>query len=282
MSRYPLFVTVPFIVSQVLVTFLVVQSQRALAQTEILVPQVVDGKDPESPAGTRFEFMTEFFVESQSDQRVEVRIVLTTNEGDPMERFIKSAAPGGFILDNEITFNLEPHGATYATTVGVGALGAVQVGWAQINADGPIGLVTNLKYYEASGSGGFLSSAGVIVDPPARAFSSVVRVVPGNSTGIAMLNSSQTEPASVHFLLRDHEGAEVGSTTVEIPAHGKIAQFLDEEGLFPGTNLQIGSVLINSDVPLSLIIIHVEGKSWTVFRPFLREQAALAILQSVK
>jgi len=257
MKRSPVSVPVPFVLTSLLVLGLAFESRLALGQTEILVPQVVDGSDPESPEGTRFEFMTEFFVENQSDQRIQVRIGMTTNEGEPMERFLRSASPGGFTLGDEVTFYLEPHGATYATTVGVGAPGLVQVGWARVTADGPIGLVTNLKHYDASGSGESLSSAGVIVDPPARAFSSVVRVLQGNSTGIAILNSSDTEPASLNLLLRDHDGTEVGSATLEIPAHGKIAQFLDEEGLFPGANLQVGSVLITSDVPLGVIIIHV-------------------------
>ncbi len=271
MRRYPALLSVPFFVTQLFVSFLLIQSEDAVAQTEILVPQVVDGEDRESPAGTRFEFTTEFFVENLSDQWIAVGMVLTTDDGEPMERFLKSAGPGGFSVSNEAHFILEPHGSTIAATIGVGFPGLRQVGWARITANGPIGLVTNLKYYEASGSSRYLSSAGVIVDPPAKAFSSVVRVLPGNSTGIAILNSSDSEPASVSFLLRDHDGKEVDSVTLKIPAHGKIAQFLDEEGLFPGTHLQVGSLFMTSDVPLSLIIIHVEGESWTVFRPIVRE-----------
>ncbi|MEJ2076559.1 MAG: DUF5719 family protein [Acidobacteriota bacterium] len=138
------------------------------------------------------------------------------DQGQPMTVGIAGLGPA-----NSQGFTIGPWGSVTISTEGAGAL---DVGSAQVTADGPLGGVVR---FHLPGAG----IAGVGGSRPLSEFLIPVRrTAEGISTGIALENAGDS-PVVVDLTLRGTDGTPVpgGTETItDLPAHGHVARFLKE------------------------------------------------------
>lgn len=235
------------------------------AQQQVFVPHVIDGRDPGQEGG--FNFQTEIYVLNISNASVDVTVKLTTADGDPMQRFANTAAPPGTGRTDEKIFMLQPRGSARLMTVKDNPF---ESGWGSVTASGSVAVSTEIRYEETLAGVGtvVISTTGTRADEPDTSFSFPAIIGLGATLGLvapgfAILNTSDTQQAVADFTIFDEDGEVRGNAQMILQARAKVAQLLNEEGLFPNVNVFSGHVEIRSDTPLALTVIQVEDRAWT-------------------
>ncbi|HSR50022.1 MAG TPA: hypothetical protein VLV83_04290 [Acidobacteriota bacterium] len=230
-----------------------------LAQSEEFIPHVVDGQEI---GDTGRGFRTEIFVINTGDEPVSVTVSLTSDEGEPMERFSDiSGPPGGDVSVR--TLDLPPRGSASLTTLR-GPF--VQLGWARVAPSQSVHVLANIRY-EVIQTNEAIASAAVQSGPVAHSLTSIGQIGgEAGSTGLAILNTNEQE-TTVTVTLRLRTGEIVAETEVPLGPRGKVVQFLNESTFFPDQTEFRGVVDLSSDQPISIVAILVEELSWTTFPP---------------
>lgn len=147
------------------------------------------------------------------------------------------------------------------------ASGVSLAGGATLTSSG--GVPLSVDSAEASGPGGaapaglalvsyrqngvMVSEAGVPASVPVLRGRLNTEITSSVNTGFALANPNDSD-ASVSFFFTDSNGADSGSGTLTLPAHGQIARFLNESP-FNGATSTNGSFTFSSNIPVSAIAL---------------------------
>ncbi|MGH9341970.1 MAG: hypothetical protein ACRD1R_20880 [Acidobacteriota bacterium] len=242
------------------------------AQFVYYIPQVVDGTDPHNEERI---FATTFsFLNLSTTSIADVVIDLSDDKGGhfPVLRRLNPGLPGGIGTFRE-RFSLPPNGFIALKTL-AGARHISNTGWARIESTGDIGILATVTY-RVSVNAEVVTSASVIPEPLTQKFSTFTfndcregGTGPKTSTGIALLNPSETESVEVKVRLFNPDGTFRDERTIVLAPRHKIAQFFDEEELFTGLGSFCGSAKISSNLPIAATVIRVDDIYWSTFRTF--------------
>lgn len=159
-----------------------------------------------------------------------------------------SATINGNPTAGQLSVTVEPQGAGIFTT---SSQGDVNVGWARLQTDNPVGgsILFNLSV---------IGAAGVPTSTAQKEFiAPVERLAAGNiNTGIAIANT-ENKKAGVTITLKDEAGFILATKTIEIAALAQTARFIDELFREVNTSAFRGSLLVQSDTLVAGTIIRV-------------------------
>ncbi|MBI4455334.1 MAG: carboxypeptidase regulatory-like domain-containing protein [Acidobacteria bacterium] len=184
---------------------------RASTQLEFSLPQVANG--PLSGGIIR----TTFLVFNISGARATVTITLTKDDGSP---FVVTIPELG--SNSTFTVTLEPGGATFLQTDGLGTLTA---GAAAVTSNVAVGVSAIFSIFDPQGR--FLTEAGVGDSPARTEFSTPIDVTDLFDTGIAFYNRLATA-ASMTLRLIDRNGTVIASQTISLGGRNHLARFISE------------------------------------------------------
>ncbi|MDD5543058.1 MAG: hypothetical protein PHX83_07765 [Acidobacteriia bacterium] len=211
----------------------------------LIFSQIVDG------AGTP----TQILLMNTTASPITGTIAFADDNGNP----IPLDFGGG--LQPALNYALQPNGMQKFSTTGLGSL---KVAYAVVTSTGGA-LPSGAAVFASNSSlGGLASQAGVLNAPKTtaarvyieRASSPLLR-----DTGIAVVNANgPSSPATVTFNLVSFNGSYNQSTTVNLPANGHLAKFIEQifSSVSPPvpTNFQ-GVLNITSNVPLSTVTLRL-------------------------
>ena len=188
-----------------------------------------------------------------------ITVNLTDAPATAMIRFVLSDG-SPFVIDlangqsgSEFLLDLPPRGAAFVESSGLGALG---VGYAVLDATGPVG--GTLLFTLRNPAGQPLTEAGVSDSPVGRNFVVPVSFIRNSAdTGVAIVNFGAD--ASIQLTLRDT--AEIlGMTPIDLPAGQHTAQFASQLFVLIQEQPEFeGSIEISSDQPISVISLKQFG-----------------------
>ncbi|HUG44797.1 MAG TPA: hypothetical protein VMN76_11220 [Acidobacteriota bacterium] len=222
--------------------------------SEVLVPLTGHG----------LGFETTFTVVNISATTTRVEIEAFSDVGAPLSVLEKPASP------------FEPASATDRLGLELAGLGngeaaslganpeSLQVGWARVTSDGPIGVEVVFRRRDAEGR--LLTSASVLPQPSSSELSLIAFANPFARTGLALLNGGN-QAASVEAFLFNRFGELLGVRELVIGPQSRIQQFVDEDSFFPelfGRDFT-GSIEIRSSSPLAVTVIKLEGGAQAFF-----------------
>jgi len=247
---------------------------QASAQFTYYVPQVLDGGVTEEGEEV---FQTVFTLVNLSEEVNTVTVSLRTDGGEPFRRFCRAQPFGGTVTcDDTRDLAIPPFdSARLATWADLPIPGQdfprpSLIGWAKIEASHALEPVVTLTYKESGA--GLLTGTVLPTAPLLEDFTFPATDKCGyGSTGLALLNPSSSEDATVTFMLYD-QGEILDQRTISLESLGKVALFLDQDGLF--TELEhcfFGMVRINSSVPLSSGVILLKDNQWIGMPVFLMD-----------
>lgn len=249
---------------------------QASAQFTYYAPQVVDGLVTEEGEEV---FQTVFTLVNLSEEVNTVTVSLTTDEGEPLSRFCSARPFGGAVgCGDTRELTIPPFDVGRAGTwADLPASGQdfpkpSLIGWAKIEASHALEPMVTLHLKKVGGE--ILTATVVPSVPLLDDFAFHANNKRYGSTGFALLNPSPTEDATVTFTLYD-EGELHDQRTISLESLGKVALFLDQDGLFTELDGFRGMVRINSSVPLSCGVILLKDRQWIgmpVFKMPLMEQ----------
>ena len=230
----------------------------ALAQVEvevIYIPQVGHGGGLE----TVFNFM------NGSNMLNRVTLETYDNAGEPANLLLRRESP--FEEEAAVdSLGLEVSGL--GTTAAVSSnedSNQVDVGYALIYSDWGEDFGVEVVFQQFNSQGSLTATTAIIPLPPTDAFSFVAFSNSFAKTGIALLIPPDAEEdAEVTLTLFDNTGTWLGDAVVELGPGEKIAQFLNEEGLFPDELADgefTGSCEVRSPNPVAVTILKQSGSS---------------------
>lgn len=188
---------------------------------------------------------TTFVLFNNSNTSVVAVLNLTDSSGNPLQVTL-----GNLGLDSQFFISLDAGATTFLQTDGAGA-GAV--GAASVNASTPIGVSAIFTVYDAGGI--YMSEAGVGNSPLSADFVLPVDVGGPFNTGLAMFNPGGSS-ASITAILVGTDGTEFARTTVPLDAGRQFAVFVSGvDQLFPSVNSFRGTLLMQSNVPISAMVL---------------------------
>jgi hypothetical protein len=173
---------------------------------------------------------------------------LENDANDEAAQFGRLFPQAGHLV-SEVEFSIPPLGSVTLTTDGLGD--ELLLGSARVVSNVPVGGIIR---FEIPGIG----IAGFGSAPPMTEAITPVRRNAGINTAVAIRNNSFEGPIAVNLELRGEDGQLLGPDAVaqrEIPAEGRIAEFIDE--LFPDVD--------TSDVVGTMVIVLDEGEDGASF-----------------
>lgn len=238
------------IIPKLLIPLLLFGAALAQEKEEVVyIPQVGHGGGLE----TVFNFM------NGSDMLNRITVQTFDNAGDPANLLLRKESP--FEEEAAVdSLGLEVSGL--GTTVAVSANedpNQVDVGYALIYSDWGENFGVEVVFQQANSQGRLTATTAIIPLPPTDGFSFVVFSNSAAKTGIAILNPpGAEEDAKVTLSLFDNVGTWQGDAQISLGPGEKIAQFLNEEGLFPDELASgdfTGSCEVRSANPVAVTIL---------------------------
>ena len=242
----------------VLTAALLSLSNLSLMAAEVYVPQVVSGRED----SLGLAFVSRFHLVNLSGVPVMAEIEARMNDSSPMKIF---SGPGSSDFTSTVSKAVPAWGEeTVSSTV----VNGLKVGWARIQTNGPVGIVVTLAAYSLDASGQILTSTSIIPDETKSEFTAYALISKPAKTGIAVLNPSTTGTAETTFRIIDKAGTIVEEKNMTFQPLEKIAQFLDDKGLFENLQSLEGSLEVTSSIPVAATVIRVDGQYWSSFGTF--------------
>ena len=221
----------------------------------VYIPQVGHGMGME----TSFVFMNL----SATTNRLEVKVF--DSNGNPVDLLEKpGSAFEGPSPASVIGVEVPGYGTSDAVTL-TSNPNALQVGYAEISSDfnDPFGVEAVFRVYSGSS---LITATSVLPVDPVESFSFIAFADGSNRSGIALLNPAENgADADVSLILMNHFGDVVDELAISLEAGVKTTMFVDEifSDYFSTSGNFIGSVEVNSNVPLTATIIKMEGSFFT-------------------
>lgn len=229
------------------------QGAAALAQTQVCVPQFLDGS-----AGP-FQWRTTLVLQNQDQTQAQVRFNFYDNNGTPFQLEMRrrggpgsplQVGPGG-------QFDPEPIRARAAVGYQSSGRGALQAGYVMIQSQNRIQVQSRLHLLD--GTGNIVSEA--IIVPGQQFFRAgfYADQSDGAGIGLALCNPSTTRTAICTLELVASDGETIlGTTQISLGPHSQTARFLFE--LFPALLTDaVGFVRITCSEPVCALALHLRG-----------------------
>lgn len=226
------------------------------------VPHIVTGKDLQ----LSLRFQTLFEVLNLSDNQIEIRVELVSDDGDPLKVFETGGLIGGLQFVSEMEFELPGYGGEVLRTTLIPMNVGRGTGWAKFESSGPIHITAVLRSWSQEDFHIVTATSVVSVDLT-QEFSTFARFrhLHSAGTGIALLNPFQSETEVVFHLISQF-GEVLGERSITLEPMGKISQFFDEVPLFDDVGNERGSpvaVEVRSSQPVSAVAIRVDDLYWS-------------------
>jgi len=237
--------------------WLFVMGASAFAQTQVCIPQFLDGV-----AGP-FQWRTTIVVQNQDQNQAQVHLQFYNSNGTPMQQFRMSQRGGQgpfYDVGANGQCDLAPVGARAAVGYQSGGQGSLQAGFVMLQTQNRIQAHAMLQLLD--GSGRVISET--IINPTAqfRTGSFYADRGDGAAIGLALANLSATQAATCTLDLVSQEGVVLGTTQLALAANSHTARFLFE--LFPNIpNDGVGFVRINSDIPICALALRLRDLAMT-------------------
>jgi len=247
------------LISSSLALLIVAMTSTAFLVADIIVvPHVIVGADDV------FTYRTQFHIFNlTADQMINGKIEILQNGGYPLPCFATHMPVVPAV--NLKTFSL---GGRSELTIQNDSFGGFMAGWARIESSEQIEVIVTLQA-QARGSYPYVAtSTSLIPSPLGTQFTGYALVSSSASTGLAILNPSETETANLTLILRSKSGTLIGARTLDLGPEQKLAQFLWENNLFDQVPQIEGTLEITSNVPIALTVIRVDNLYWSAFPAF--------------
>jgi hypothetical protein len=230
------------------------QGATVLAQTQVCVPQFLDGNS--GP----FQWRTTLVLQNQDQAQAQVQLNFYDNNGTPMRQFEMrrrggpgsqaQVGPGG-------QFDPEPIRAGFAVGYQSGGQGALQAGYVSIQSQNRIQVQSRLQLFDSVGN---LISEAIVV--PGEQFSRsgfYADQAGGAGIGLALTNPSANQTAICTLEIIGADGiAVLGTTQIALGPHSQTARFLFE--LFPSILTDdVGFVRITCSEPVCALALQLRG-----------------------
>jgi hypothetical protein len=219
---------------------------------------------PQVGHGQGFETTLTFMNGSVTTNRVAIRTY--DGNGDPVNLLLQKKSPIGDPTDpDEMAVDSKGIELAGLGTVEVMSLNdnpsGLTLGYAEIEADWGENFSVEAVFRRFQGNI-LETTTSVLPFPATKAVSFFAFANSFARTGVAILNPAENEEAAeVEFMVYDNLGTLYDTATLDLAEGEKIAQFLDEAGLFPdlaGGDFT-GSCEVRSNVPVALTVIKQEG-----------------------
>ncbi len=230
------------------------QGATVLAQTQICVPQFLDGN-----AGP-FQWRTTLVLQNQDQVQAQVRLNFYDNNGAPLHQFAMRRRGGsgsqGQVGPNG-QFDPEPIRARSAVGYQSGGQGALQAGYIMIQSQNRIQVHSRLQLFDSAGN--LMSETIAVPEQPFRHAGFYADRADGAGIGLALTNPSTSQTAICTLEIIDSDGITVlGTTQITLGPHSQTARFLFE--LFPDILTdEVGFVRITCSDPVCALVLHLHG-----------------------
>lgn len=240
------------------IIFLLFQTAAAFAQSELCIPQFLDGV-----AGP-FQYRTTLVIQNQDQTQAMVQFQFYNNDGLPMQQFMmnRRSGPGGQgPVGSNGQFNPDPVQNRAAVGFRSSGESGLQSGFVMIRSANRIRAHAQLQLFDYAGN--ILSETNVVPGAPFRQGSFYADRSDGAGIGLALTNPADYQAAIVTLeIMAEDEITVLGSAQVTLEPHAQIAQYLFQ--LFPNILTDdIGYVRITSSNPICALALHLRGFSMT-------------------
>jgi hypothetical protein len=199
-------------------------SQPLLAQTNMCIPQFVDG----TSGGLRWQ--TSIILQNQAMTQAQVMLQLYNTDGRPLAGMMMNRlGPGGMQFQSGSNGQLNPNPINARSMLAYRSPGTepFQNGFLMIQSQTRIQAHTMLHLHDFSGN--LLSETGIIPHPPFAVGSFWINPSAGPRYGLSLANSSATNPATVTLEFFADDGiTPLGTVTLQLGPRTQIAKFVDE------------------------------------------------------
>ena len=238
--------------------FLLMFAQPLRAQTDICIPQFVDG----ASGGLRWQ--TTLVLYNQTMSQAQPMLQLYNTAGQPFSGMMMNRlGPGGmqFPLGSNGQLSPNPINARSMISYRSPGTGPFQSGFMMIQSQARIQAHALLHLYDATGN--LFSETGIVPHAPFSVGSFWMNPSGGARFGLAMANSSGTNPATVTLEFFGEDGTTpLGTSTLQLGPRTQIARFVDEwfTAIAPGT---IGFVRVTAANAVCGLVLQLRGMVMT-------------------
>lgn len=230
------------------------QGTISMAQTQVCVPQFVDG----DAAG--FQFRTTLVLHNQDQNQAQVQLSFYDEKGVPFSQMAMTRRGGsgsGSQVGPGGQFNPEPIRARFAVAYQSGGQGPLQVGHVMIQSQNRIQVESRFQLHDEIGN--LLSEAIVVPGQQFHQGSFYADRSDGAGIGLALTNPSATQTTICTVEIIDSDGNSVlGTTQITLGPHSQTARYLFE--LFPEIlEDDVGFVRITCSEPVCALALHLRG-----------------------
>ena len=187
-----------------------------------------------------------FLVLNQNLGEVTVTLEFFKDDGTALTLTINGITASSF------EFKAPARGTLKLQTAGSSA--PAQAGWARLTANGAVGAQL---LFEIVVDGKLVTQAAVEPTGPLRVFDLFMRAGGGTNSGIALANIRNVSAVNVRLTLRNDQGEEVATKTIQVASQGHLAQFISE--LFPEAGEIDGSLHGVASGPVTAIALQQTG-----------------------
>jgi hypothetical protein len=229
------------------------QGTAAVAQTQVCVPQFVDGiMGP-------FQWRTTLVLQNQDQMQSQVQLNFYDTNGAPFQGLaIMRRGGSGSHLQVGPAGQLDPEPIQAHSAAGYqsGGQGAMQAGYVMIQSQNRIHVQSRLQLMDSAGN--VVSEAIVVPGAQFRQAGFYADRGDGTGIGLALTNPSASETAICTLEVIGFDESILGTTQIPLGPHSQTARFLSE--LFPGVLMDdVGFVRINCSEPVCALAIHMYG-----------------------
>lgn len=246
----------------VLFSFLLLLALPAAAQTDICIPQFVDGMSD------GLLWRTTLIVRNQEQTQSQLQIHIRQADGDGMQLRMRQRRGEQAQQHNIEDGSFSPDAIRERATVAYRSEGdgPLQTGYALVQSQTRIQARAQLQLHD--GNGHLLSEVSLV--PAAQFQSGTLHVdhTENGQVGLAFVNASDTTTATVTLELFSPDGVSLGTTTFDLGPRAHIARFVSEwlSGLLTD---DVGYLAISSSSPVCGVGV--------IFREMTMTQAQLFV-----
>jgi hypothetical protein len=236
--------------------FLLFPTAAVFAQTELCVPQFLDG------IVGPFQYRTTLVIQNQEQNQATVQFQFYDNNGMPMQQFMMNRrnGPGGHgPVGSNGQFNPDPIQSRAAVGYRSAGEGGLQTGFVMIRAQDRIQAHAQIQLYDFLGT--ILSETNIVPGAQFRQGSFYADRSDGAGIGLALTNPAEFQTAVVTLeIMAEDDVTVLGTAQVTLGPHAQIAQYIFQ--LFPNILTDdIGYIRITSSNPICALALHLRGFS---------------------
>lgn len=258
--------TLIVIAANVVAGLLFILAQPLEAQTDIWLPQFIDGE----AGGLRWQ--TTLVFHNETTTQAQVMLHLYNTDGQPLSGIMMNRFGSGgmqFQFGPNGQFNPNPINMRSMLAYRSSGSGTFRSGLLQIQSQDQIQAHMMLHVYDSDGN--LISETGVVPNAPFVAGNFWVNPSGGARFGLALANPSETAPATVTLDFFEEDGTTpVGSVNLDLGPRTQIARFVDE-WLQTFAPITIGFVRITATSPICSVVIQFRDLDMTQI-PILIEE----------